>query len=65
MEGNAEAAPRLSEGANYDEHKCYRFEGKVIIITGGGGAIGYAAAERLAGEGGNCVLTDICAEDRL
>lgn len=47
------------------DHQCRRFEKKVIIITGGGGAIGYAAAERLASEGATIVLTDIIAEEKL
>jgi len=39
--------------------KCARFVDRTVIITGGGGAIGYATAERIALEGGNVVLTDI------
>ena len=37
---------------------------KVAVITGGGGGIGKAIADKLAEEGANVVLTDI-AEDRL
>ncbi len=37
---------------------------KVAVITGGGGGIGKAIADKLAKEGANVVLTDI-AEDRL
>lgn len=37
---------------------------KVALITGGGGGIGKAIADKLAAEGANVVLTDI-AEDRL
>jgi len=35
-----------------------RFDGKVIVITGGGGGIGRATAIRLAGEGARLVLVD-------
>lgn len=37
---------------------------RVAIVTGGGGGIGKAIADKLAAEGANVVLTDI-AEDRL
>ena len=47
------------------KHKCYRFDEKVVIITGGGGAIGYAAAQRLASEGAIIVLTDIMKSPKL
>jgi 3alpha(or 20beta)-hydroxysteroid dehydrogenase len=35
-----------------------RFDGKVVVITGGGGGIGRATAVRLAGEGARLVLVD-------
>lgn len=38
--------------------------GKVALVTGAGGGIGKAIADKLADEGANVVLTDI-AEDRL
>ncbi|HMB62799.1 MAG TPA: bifunctional aldolase/short-chain dehydrogenase [Eudoraea sp.] len=38
--------------------------GKVAVVTGAGGGIGKAIADKLAAEGANVVLTDI-AEDRL
>ena len=38
--------------------------GKVALVTGSGGGIGKAIADKLAAEGANIVLTDI-AEDRL
>jgi len=41
-----------------------RLEGKTLIMTGGGGSIGSAAALRCAQEGANLVLTDI-REDEL
>ncbi|RYY27710.1 MAG: SDR family oxidoreductase [Sphingomonadales bacterium] len=43
-----------------------RFEGRVAVITGAGriGGIGEAIARRLAREGANVVLADLC-EDRL
>jgi 3-oxoacyl-[acyl-carrier protein] reductase len=39
--------------------KLFDFKGKVIIITGGAGAIGSAAAELLASLGANIVISDI------
>ncbi|MDX1657838.1 MAG: glucose 1-dehydrogenase [Nitriliruptorales bacterium] len=36
-----------------------RFEGKAVIITGGGSGLGRAAAERLASEGADLLLVDI------
>ena len=41
-----------------------RLEGKTLIMTGGGGSIGSAAALRCAQEGANLVLSDI-REDQL
>lgn len=41
-----------------------RLDGKTLIMTGGGGSIGAAAALRCAQEGANLVLTDI-REDEL
>jgi NAD(P)-dependent dehydrogenase (short-subunit alcohol dehydrogenase family) len=38
-----------------------RFEGKVAIVTGGGGAIGSATARRFAGEGAAVAILDIDA----
>ena len=38
-----------------------RFEGKVAVITGAGGGIGRAAAERFAAEGAKVVLVDLAA----
>lgn len=38
-----------------------RFEGKVVIVTGGGGGIGSAIAKRLASEGAHAVVTDVNA----
>lgn len=36
-----------------------RFEGKTVLITGGAGSIGWAAAQRFAGEGAGIVLADL------
>ncbi|WP_026622141.1 2-hydroxycyclohexanecarboxyl-CoA dehydrogenase [Ensifer sp. WSM1721] len=36
-----------------------RFEGKVAVVTGGGGGIGSAIARRLAGEGALVVVSDV------
>lgn len=38
-----------------------RFDGKVILVTGGAGSIGWAAAQRFAAEGGRLVLADLDA----
>jgi len=38
-----------------------RFEGKVVVITGGGGGIGRAAALRFASEGARVLVVDIVA----
>lgn len=38
-----------------------RFEGKVALITGGARGIGFAAAQRIASEGGRVALADIDA----
>ena len=39
-----------------------RFAGKAVIVTGGAGGIGRAAAERLASEGARVVVADLRAE---
>lgn len=53
------------ETASSTNSKCKRFEGLTVIVTGGGGAIGGAAAERMANEGANIVLTDIMEQSKL
>lgn len=40
----------------------YRFEGKTILITGGAGDIGKAAAQRFAANGAGVILLDLNAE---
>jgi rhamnose utilization protein RhaD (predicted bifunctional aldolase and dehydrogenase)/NAD(P)-dependent dehydrogenase (short-subunit alcohol dehydrogenase family) len=37
------------------------FQGKVVMITGGAGAIGLATAKAFAAEGANCILVDLDA----
>jgi NAD(P)-dependent dehydrogenase (short-subunit alcohol dehydrogenase family) len=39
-----------------------RFDGKVVIVTGGASGLGLAAAKRMAEEGANLVLVDLKAE---
>lgn len=39
-----------------------RFEGKTVIVTGGGSGIGRAIARRIATEGGTVVVTDLVGE---
>lgn len=43
-------------------HNLFSFEGKVIIITGGAGAIGGSAADLLASLGANVVISDLNGE---
>lgn len=43
--------------------KLFNFEGKVIIITGGAGAIGSAAGHLFASLGANVVISDLRGED--
>lgn len=42
-------------------HGMHRFTGRVALVTGAGGPMGSAVAERLAAEGAALVLTDISA----
>ena len=51
--------------ASNTSHKCRRFEGKTVLVTGGGGNIGYTSAERMASEGANVMITDIIDEAKL
>lgn len=36
-----------------------QFRGKIVMVTGGGGAIGLATAKAFADEGANCILVDL------
>ena len=38
---------------------CRRLEGRVAVVTGGGGGIGLATVRRLASEGARVVVADI------
>ena len=42
-----------------NENGCRRFEGKVIVITGGAMGLGKAAAEAFVAEGGAVVIGDV------
>lgn len=39
-----------------------RFQGKVALVTGGGGGIGSAIAGRLSSQGAHAVVTDVDGE---
>src|SRR5579872_558821 len=41
------------------EAVCRRLEGRVAVITGGGGGIGLASVRRLASEGAKVVVADV------
>lgn len=41
-----------------------RFQGRTVIVTGAAGGIGRATAERILGEGGRVIATDV-SQDRL
>ncbi len=41
-----------------------RFQGRIVMVTGGAGAIGLATAKAFAAGGANCILVDL-DEDRL
>lgn len=55
----------MDDRASNTSHKCRRFEGKTVLVTGGGGNIGFTSAERMASEGANVMITDIIDEAKL
>ncbi len=50
------------EQAKLGKSKERRLEGRVVLVTGGGGAIGAAIARAFAGEGAEVVILDIAAD---
>ena len=54
--------PASAGSAASDEGMTMRFRDRVAIVTGGGGGIGQATAQRLAAEGASVVVTDIAAD---
>ena len=47
----------MAQDANWEEDEMSEFDGKVAVITGGGGGIGRATAARLLEEGASVVLS--------
>ena len=43
-------------------HETLRWDGRVGVVTGGGGGIGLAIAQRIADGGGSVVIGDLNAE---
>lgn len=50
------------EQAKLGKGKAPQFQGKVVMVTGGGGTIGLATAKAFAMLGANCILVDLSQE---